>query len=102
MATAWNTGLVKGAGIPATTGPYTAGCVDVMHLFEGDTAGGLLVKLFYPTNAQPGGQYPYSDWLSHKRYMRGMLDYAKAPAAGLLSTLVDAFMCEEYVSNIHV
>eukprot|EP00731_Ephydatia_muelleri_P028418 Em0020g62a len=92
MAAAWSrSGIIKGVGIPAPSGPHTVGCVDVMHLFEGDTDG-LLVKLFYPTSAGPDGPYPYSEWLSHKRYVRGMLDYVKAPAVGLLSTLVDAFL----------
>ena len=96
MATAWNrSGIIKGAGIPSPTGPFNVGCVDVMHHFEGDTTG-LLVKLFYPTGAVFGGQYPYSDWLSHKRYIRGMLDYAKTSAAGLMTTLMDTFMCEGY------
>ena len=100
MAAAWSrSGIIKGVGIPAPSGPHTVGCVDVMHLFEGDTDG-LLVKLFYPTSAGPDGPYPYSEWLSHKRYVRGMLDYVKAPAVGLLSTLVDAFLSEEH--DIHV
>lgn len=94
MSAAWNrSGVIKGVGIPAPSGPYTVGCVDVMHLFEGDTVG-LLVKLFYPTIAEPEGPYPYSDWFSHKKYVRGLLEYAKAPAVGLLSILVDALLSE--------
>ena len=82
---AWNrSGFIKGAGIPVPSGPHNVGCVDVMHQFEGETLG-VLVRLFYPTGAEPG-THQYANWLSHKRYIRGILDYIKVSAAGMLTT----------------
>ncbi|KAL5474021.1 hypothetical protein EMCRGX_G028593 [Ephydatia muelleri] len=91
----WNrSGLVKGAGIPPPSGPHGVGCMDLMHQFEGDTLG-LLVKLFYPTAGEPG-PYQYSSWLSHKRYIRGILDYIKVSAASIIT----AFTSKLFVPKI--
>ena len=38
-------GREKGPGIPAPTGQYRVGCVDLMHRLAGDDKGGLLVRL---------------------------------------------------------
>lgn len=97
MAEPWTrSGLVKGIGIPAPSGERSVGCVDLMHKvnlpqtshislhtplslhhylgqFEGDDHGGLLVRLFYPAQLNPG-QPPgspstYAPWNPHKRYI---------------------------------
>ena len=47
-----SSGIVKGPGIPAPSGQYRVGCVDLMHQLEGDDRG-LLVRLHYPTEATP-------------------------------------------------
>ena len=66
-------GLMKGEGIPAPTGPYEVGCVDLMH---GDAQGQLLVRLFYPTDpGLAGRQYPYAKWIPNSRYMKAYLDF---------------------------
>ena len=51
--------LKSGDGIPAPTGSYEVGCVDLMHRLEGDSDG-LLVRLFYPTDPGLAGQYQYT------------------------------------------
>lgn len=90
----WNrSGLVKGAGIPPPSGPHGVGCMDLMHQFEGDTLG-LLVKLFYPTAGEPG-PYQYSSWLSHKRYIRGILDYIKVSAASIITAFTSKLFGED-------
>ena len=95
----WNrSGLVRGAGIPPPSGSHRVGCMDLMRQFEGDTLG-LLVRLFYPTDAEPGGAYQYSNWLSHKRYIKGILDYSKVPAAGLLTTITSKLFGEDFVES---
>jgi hypothetical protein len=91
MREGWkNSGLLKGLGIPAPTGQYTVGCVDLMQKLEGDTDG-LLVRLFYPTTPQiqEGAGFEYAKWTPHKRYTRGFLDFYQAKLPGLLSTLAN-------------
>ena len=92
---------MKGAGIPPPSGDHRVGCVDLMHQFEGDTLG-LLVRLFYPTDAEPGGVYQYSNWLSHKRYIRGILDYIKVSAAGVLTTFTSKVFGEEESEYVYL
>ena len=86
-------GLVKGPGIPAPSGQYRVGCVDLMHLLAGDEKGGLLVRLTYPTGAIPGAGYPYSSWFPHRAYIKGYLSVGSPPSAmtGFLSVLINAF-----------
>ena len=87
----WKTsGLIKGIGIPAPTGQYTVGCVDLMHKLEGDDDG-LLVRLFYPTipQIQEGSGYQYAKWTPHKRYTKGFLEFNKIRLPGLLSTITN-------------
>ena len=87
----WKTrGLLKGLGIPAPTGQYTVGCVDLMHKLEGDNDG-LLVRLFYPTTPeiQEGASYQYAKWSPNKRYIRGFLDFYQIKLPGLLSALAN-------------
>ena len=87
----WKThGLLRGLGIPAPTGQYTVGCVDLMHKLEGDDDG-LLVRLFYPTTPQihEGAGYQYGQWIPHKKYYRGFLDFYQIKLPGLLSALAN-------------
>ena len=59
MAEGWkNAGLLKGSGIPAPSGQYRVGCVDLMHQLAGDEKGGLLVRLTYPTGGHPRSWLP--------------------------------------------
>jgi hypothetical protein len=86
-------GRLKGLGIPAPTGQYTVGCVDLMHKLEGDNDG-LLVRLFYPTTPQiqEGAGFQYAKWLSHKRYIEAFLDFYKVRLPGLLTDLVSGML----------
>ena len=59
----------KGLGVPAPTGSYEVGCVDLMHRLEGDSDG-LLVRLFYPTDPGLAGQYQYAKLYSHPQYFK--------------------------------
>ena len=86
----WKTyGWVKGEGIPAPTGLYSVGCVDLMHKLEGDNDG-LLVRLFYPADpaaALEGAGYQYAKSRPHKRYIKGMFTYIRSKWPGLMATL---------------
>lgn len=84
------TGLIKGPGIPAPTGQYTVGCVDLMQKLEGDNDG-LLVRLFYPTvpQIQEGAGYQYAKWTPHKRYTKGFMEFNKIKLSGLLSSITN-------------
>ena len=84
----WKTGgVVKGAGIPAPSGQYRVGCVDLMHQLEGDDRG-LLVRLYYPTEATPEAGYTYSHWYPHKNYVRGLLQYIKVKPLRFMTWMI--------------
>ena len=84
----WKTGgVLKGPGIPAPSGQYRVGCVDLMCQLEGDDKG-LLVRLHYPTEATAQQGYQYSNWYPHKHYIRGLLNTIKLTFPGLMSTAV--------------
>ena len=77
MLKAWQRfGCPKGLGVPAPTGSYEVGCVDLMHRLEGDSDG-LLVRLFYPTDPGLAGQYQYAKLHSHPQYLKAAIDYMK-------------------------
>ena len=59
--------------MPAPSGRYEVGCVDLMHRLEGDSDG-LLVRLFYPTDPGLAGQYPYAKLNPHPRYLKAQLE----------------------------
>ena len=82
-------GLLRGRGIPAPSGSFSVGCVDLMHKYEDETDG-LLVRLFYPCESNGGGMYQYAPWSPHKRYNKGYLEYTKSKAPGLISGIVRA------------
>lgn len=90
-----SSGLIKGTGIPAPTGQYTVGCVDLMHkaaptVTDGDA---LLVRIFYPSaSIQEGAGYEYAKWTPHKRYTKGFMEFNKSKMPGLLSGLVNLLM----------
>ena len=66
-------GPPRGLGVPAPTGRYEVGCVDVMHRLEGDSDG-LLVRLFYPTDPGLAGQYQYAKLYSHPQYFKASME----------------------------
>ena len=74
MATWHRGGWLKGLGIPAPTGSYEVGCVDLMHRLEGDSDG-LLVRLFYPTDPGLAGRYQYARTIPDSRYLKGLLNF---------------------------
>ena len=65
-----------GSSIPAPSGSYTVGCVDVMH-------NDLLVRLTYPTSPDSVGQFEYAKWLPHPKYLKAYLSFMKE--TGLIS-----------------
>ena len=88
---------ITGRSIPAPTGQYTVGCVDVMQKLEGDNDG-LLVRLFYPTTPQiqaeaegAGFTYQYAKWMPHVKYTRTTFDFINTMVPGLSSNAMDAF-----------
>ena len=86
-------GLIKGPGLPAPTGRYTVGCVDLMHKLEGDNDG-LLVRLFYPTipQLQEGAGYHYARWIPDKRYLKGSLEFNRSRFPGLISSVTNLIL----------
>ena len=93
MAEGWKLGgLLRGNAIPAPSGKYKVGCVDLMLDLVGDQLqGGLLVRLHYPTNASPGttaDSYKYASWFPNKTYVKGYLDYTKTKFSGILSNVI--------------
>ena len=90
MATAiaaWKTGgLLRGVGIPAPSGQFTVGCVDLMQqVKEGEED--VFVRLFYPT-ATPAGEVStekYATWYPHKNYIKGALQFLKSRKTELKS-----------------
>jgi hypothetical protein len=88
---------IAGRTIPAPTGQYTVGCVDVMHKLEGDNDG-LLVRLFYPTTPQihqaegaAGSGYQYAKWMPHAKYTKTTFDFIETMVPGLSSNAVEVF-----------
>lgn len=89
------TSLAKDRSIPAPTGQFAVGCVDLMHKLEGDSDG-LLMRLFYPTlPAQKlGSGYQYAKWMPHERYSRTTLEFIKVMVPGLRANAVEIFTSE--------
>lgn len=71
----------KDVGIPAPSGQYAVGCVDLMHHLDGDPEGGLLVCLFYPiarptdaaTQRKMETRYPYVKWIPDRMYLEAIV-----------------------------
>lgn len=82
---------ISGRSIPAPTGQYTVGCVDLMQKLEGDSDG-LLVRLFYPTIPQiQEGAGQYAKWMPHVKYTKTTFDFINTMVPGLSSNAIDAF-----------
>ena len=62
--------------MPAPSGRYEVGCVDLMHRLEGDSDG-LLVRLFYPTDPGLAGQYSYAKLYPHPKYLKAQIEGAE-------------------------
>ena len=93
---AWKTsGFLRGVGIPAPSGQFTVGCVDLMkQVKEGEED--VFVRLFYPT-ATPAGEVStdrYALWYPHKNYVRGYLHFTKSKAIGLQASLRSTLLSE--------
>ncbi len=70
-------GILKGPGIPAPTGQYTVGCIDIM------TETGTLMILYYPTHSQhTANGYQYANAYPDAKY-------TKATGDRLFPTIVD-------------
>ena len=97
MADGWKRGgLIRGDGLPAPSGQYRVGCVDLMQdLAEDHRQGGLLVRLHYPTSASgsgASGSYNYAPWYPHKEYIKGYLDFDNMKFCGVLSNVISMMM----------
>ena len=81
---------IRGSGIPAPSGSFPVGCVDLMHKFEDETDS-LLVRLFYPCDGNDGGNYQYAPWSPHERYIKGFMDFMHSTSPRLESSLSRIF-----------
>ena len=100
---AWKTsGFLRGVGIPAPSGQFTVGCVDLMkQVKEGEED--VFVRLFYPT-ATPAGEVStdrYALWYPHKNYVRGYLHFTKSKAIGLQASLRSTLLSEFFQHNYY-
>ena len=89
-----NAGFIKGPGIPAPSGQYRVGCVDLMYQLEGDDKGGLLLRLHYPTDATPEAGYSYSLCTPHSRYIKGYYEYQSSKFPGLKASVLSVLTCK--------
>ena len=96
---AWKTsGFLRGVGIPAPSGQFTVGCVDLMQqVKEGEED--VFVRLFYPvaTPAGPICKDRYAVWYPHKNYVRGYLHYSKSKALGLKTFAASAVLSKNHL-----
>ena len=74
-------GLVAGSGIPAPSGRFTVGCVDICQ-------SDLLVRLMYPTSTSNIGQYEYARWFPHPNYIKASMKYLHIKPACLVSSFL--------------
>ena len=89
---AWQkSGWLKGMGIPAPTGSYEVGCVDLMHRLEGD-GDCLLVRLFYPTDFGLAGRYQYAKTSPDIHYLKASLRYMRVPRSGFIASILYPFV----------
>ena len=103
-AAAWKrSGLMKGPGIPAPSGPYEVGCVDVMlpckqedeaasNATHPDT---VFMRLFYPTNnSRAPATEDYAKWFPHPKYVGAYADSQGWKISTLWSTMMKGFTSE--------
>ena len=91
-------GIIRGPGLPAPSGQFAVGCVDLMQKLEGDSDG-LLVRLFYPSSVnlrEKTAGYQYAKWIPHKRYTEGAYAFRRKRFAGLMATISN-FLLGMYV-----
>ncbi len=75
-------GILKGPGIPAPTGQYTVGCIDIM------TETGTLLRLCYPTHSQhTANGYQYATASPDGKYVKALCDVTDVKPTWLLSTI---------------
>ena len=93
MAAWQRSGWLKGMGIPAPTGSYEVGCVDLMHRLEGDSDG-LLVRLFYPTDPGLAGRgYQYAKTTPDNQYVKETLrSLFQIKFSGLIAAVMKPFI----------
>ena len=77
-----NYGLVKVPGLPATTGPYAVGCLDLMHE-------GLLVRLYYPAEMESVANHDYGKLFFKGCYRKAYMDAYDMKFTGLISGTVN-------------
>ena len=79
-----NYGIIKTSGIPAPTGQYTVGCIDIA------TETGVLLRMFYPTHSQHTDGYQYVAASPDVKYIKAIDEtmYNTRPA-WLFCTIID-------------
>ena len=80
-----SSGLIKVAGIPAPSGQYQVGCNDLMQ------EGGLLVRLFYPTN-EGNGEYQYTPSRPHPKYTKALFEFLEEKGPGIKSSIINGLL----------
>jgi len=82
--------MSKGIGMPVLSGQDQVGCVDVMPLCKGDDSG-LLLRLYYPTEATSDSGYHYPLWLPNELYAKGLLSNERLQLAVGTRATIEAF-----------
>ena len=77
-----NYGLVKVPGLPATTGPYAVGCLDLMHE-------GLLVRLYYPAEKERIANHDYGKYSFRSCYRKAFMDALEMKFTGIIAGTVN-------------
>ena len=72
-------GLLNTPGIPEPSGPHNVACADVM------AENGLLVRLFYPTQARKDDGYNFASTTPHSNYTRAMFEIFDFQPVGLMT-----------------
>jgi platelet-activating factor acetylhydrolase len=75
-------GIIKVAGIPAPSGPYEVGTVELM-------SEGTLVRLYYPTNRQGAENYQYSNCRFRDIYIKRSLEILGVKLPWLFSGIIN-------------
>ena len=92
-----NYGIIKTGGIPAPTGQYTVGCIDIT------TKTGVLLRMFYPTHSQHTDGYQYVAACPDVKYIKAICELYNTRPAWLFSTVFDKLTGQWYMSvHVHV
>ena len=82
QATPWtSSGILKIPGLPAPTGQYNVGGVDIM------AENGLLVRLYYPTHVHHSDGYQFVQCIPDRHYSKATFEIYNFKPAWLLSLL---------------